>query len=180
MSNSPDPLTDTHEMLTFGALDKSGGIGDVNSTAPGSGARYNAGKPPFELIPVSMIAQALNSDTDAGRALALLGKWQEGGGREVLLQITRELGHDGWEECAHVFDYGRMKYAEWNWAKGMPWSVPFACAGRHLLDMINGVEMDPESKLPHRGHVFCNIVMLWQFHRTYLVGDNRPIKELSA
>lgn len=154
------------------------GIGDVNSDQMGSGARYNAGKPPFELIPAAMIAGSFGVHLSANRAMALLGMWQEGAGAEKLIEITRELGFEGWAECAHVFDYGRRKYAAWNWAKGMPWSVPLGCAQRHLMAMISGEEIDPESRLPHRGHVFCNLVMLWTYHRTYRVGDDRPSPEL--
>ncbi len=150
------------------------GIGDIASSEKGSGARYNSGKPPFELIPVWLIAAYWGHRTPASRCLKLLGLWQEGGNVERLLDVLRELGAGGWCECAHVFDYGRGKYAAWNWAKGMPWSVPFACAVRHLLAMEAGEELDPESKLPHRGHVFCNIVMLATYQRTYLVGDDRP------
>lgn len=168
------PAEDEHEALTF----HTAGIGDVNSDAPGSGARYNAGKAPFELVPVALIAGSFGTHLPANRALALLGLWQEGGSQDKLMEVLRELGYDGWAECAHVFDYGRRKYAEWNWAKGMPWSVPFSCAVRHLMAMIAGESDDPESGLPHRGHVFCNIVMLWTYHRTFLVGDDRPAPHL--
>jgi hypothetical protein len=81
---------------------------------------------------------------------------------------------DPWMDCAAVFDYGRKKYATWNWAKGMPWSVPMACAVRHCLAILRGEENDPESGLPHRGHVACNLVMLAQYEHTYLEGDDRP------
>jgi hypothetical protein len=36
--------------------DSRGGIGDITSDAKGSGARYNTGKMPIELVPVSLIA----------------------------------------------------------------------------------------------------------------------------
>ena len=108
-------------------------IGDVNSTARGSGARYNDGKVALELIP----------------GLAL-------------------------EDCARVFDYGRKKYAAWNWAKGMQWMVVFACLLRHLYAWARGEDNDPESGLPHLGHAMCNLVMLTTFARTYREGDDRP------
>lgn len=108
-------------------------IGDVNSNARGSGARYNDGKVAFDLIP--------------GIAL---------------------------EDCARVFDYGRKKYAAWNWAKGMQWMVVFGCLLRHLYAWARGEDNDPESGLPHLGHAMCNLVMLTTFARTYPEGDDRP------
>jgi hypothetical protein len=77
------------------------------------------------------------------------------------------------EDCARVFDYGRRKYADWNWAKGMPWSAPFACLMRHMAAWQRGEELDPESGLPHLGHAMCNLVMLSTFARTYREGDDR-------
>lgn len=80
------------------------------------------------------------------------------------------------EDCARVFDYGRAKYAEWNWAKGMDWSVPYGCLLRHLAKWHEGEDVDPESGLPHLGHAMCNLVMLATFAKTYPEGDNRPTK----
>ena len=78
------------------------------------------------------------------------------------------------EDCARVFDYGRKKYAAWNWAKGMQWMVPFGCLLRHLYAWARGEDNDPESGLPHLGHAMCNLVMLTTFARTYPEGDDRP------
>jgi hypothetical protein len=49
---------DSHEALTFHPLTDetvSNGIGDVNSDAKGSGARYNGGKPDYSLIPLDTL-----------------------------------------------------------------------------------------------------------------------------
>lgn len=114
-------------------------VGDVNSAARGSGARFNDGKVAFELIPGM-----------------------------------------GLEDCARVFDYGRRKYASWNWAKGMAWMVVFGCLLRHLYAWARGEDNDPESGLPHLGHAMCNLVMLCVFARTYPEGDDRPKQWLQA
>jgi len=82
------------------------------------------------------------------------------------------------EEEAKVWDYGTKKYNAWNWAKGMPWSVPYACAMRHLSAWQRGEEIDPESGQPHLAHVMCNIRMLTLYATTYPEGDDRPPKEL--
>jgi len=156
-------------------------VGDVNSTARGSGARYNAGKAPIELIPLRVIAE-LSLTKGVGQqeeeALLALARFQEGGDASDLFDAIRAIG-PAWEECAAVFDYGRKKYAEWNWAKGMSWNIPIACAARHLVfGLMAGETLDPESGHPHRGHFLCNIVMLLTFIRTYPEGDDRPSKWL--
>ncbi len=169
----------------YRVIDTSGGAGDVASTEPGSAARYLAGKPPLELIPLGLIAEVLWHERgvpapvdslDTHEALKSLGMFQmRQQGRPALTRIARVLDADrqAWQDCAAVFDYGRRKYAEWNWAKGMAWSIPIGCAARHLLAMARGEENDPESGLPHRGHVMCNIVMLLWFMSEYVEGDDR-------
>lgn len=166
------------------------GIGDVHSDARGSGARFNTNKTPVDLIPVWIIAagcrigdptvkdwrgkDSLAGPYEARAILDGLAAWQ----REEAdaIEILHEFEHDWIVDCAAVFDYGRKKYAAWNWAKGMPWSVPMACAVRHCLAILRGEENDPESGLPHRGHVACNLVMLAQYESTYREGDDRPLK----
>ena len=82
------------------------------------------------------------------------------------------------EDEARVWMYGKAKYAAYNWAKGMDWSVPLACALRHLSAWQRGEEIDPESLQPHLAHVMCNIRMLMLYSKTYPEGDDRPPKEL--
>jgi hypothetical protein len=155
-------------------------VGDINSTAKGSGVRLNAGKPPMELVPLRLVAAHQRRVVchlpvhHAIRALDCLGEWQERQGHDRLLQALTLLGPTVWQDCANVFDYGQRKYKAWNWAKGMPWSVPMACAARHLMKMAAGEVNDDESGLPHTGHVACNIVMLMTYAETYPEGDDRP------
>lgn len=163
------------------------GIGDVNSNTKGSGARYNVGKPALELIPLRLLASALADPATAWlpeqlaalNALDDLGRFQIDRSRGALIDATRKIGAHAWVDCARVFDYGRRKYAAWNWAKGMPWSVPLACAARHLERVIvYGEADDSESGLPHRGHVLCNVVMLLHYLTAYPEGDDLPPAEL--
>ncbi len=157
-------------------------IGDINSAAPGSGARFNDGKAPLELLPIYLVAQYHHSLTGLSQpasrpvlALYALGRFQAGGGIADLHLALQHVIGDDWSECAHVFDYGRKKYAEWNWAKGMPWSVPLACAARHLLAIERDEQaVDPESGRTHFGHAACNIVMLLTYISIYRDGDDRP------
>ena len=81
------------------------------------------------------------------------------------------------KDCADVFEYGAEKYAAWNWAKGMDWSVPYACMLRHLEAWYRGEDTDPESGLPHLGHVMCNLIMLSHYAKNYKDGDDRPPRE---
>ena len=125
--------TDNHEALTFHPLQ----VGDTASDKRGSGARYNSGKPPMELIPFRALYPA-----------------------------------------ADVFGYGAQKYAPWNWAKGMAWSIPVACIQRHLAALQAGEDVDPESGLPHIGHILCNALMLSHYMQHCPDMDDRP-KELT-
>lgn len=155
-----------------------GGIGDLNSDAPGSGARFNAGKPPMDLLAVRFIAEFYGSDDPGAlpevRVLYRLADWQETGDPRYLIQAAKYLGPEVLKEAAHVLDYGRGKYAEWNWAKGMPWSVPLACAVRHLMEALDGQRDDAESHRTHVGHVMCNLLMLHTYVRVYPQGNDLP------
>lgn len=161
------------------------GVGDLHSTAKGSGARFNLGKPPMETIPVWIIAAAQpvydfaspSREADEARGLLeMLGDWQSGA--HDMLPVLNQMSLEAWEEAAQVFHHVTTRpvkpYPMWNWAKGMPWSVPTACAVRHLLAILRGEENDPETNLPHRGHAMCNLIMLAQYERTYPEGDDRP------
>lgn len=166
------------------------GIGDINSTERGTGARYNNGKPDFSLLPLTMVAEYYDELYDDGTetiprpaaldVLYVLGAYQETHDPEYLGFAFALLGDDAWANGANVFSYGKIKYKEWNWARGMPWSVPLACAARHCVDILEGADIDeekdgvPGSGLPHEGHIMCNLVMLKQFHRTYPEGNDLP------
>jgi hypothetical protein len=79
------------------------------------------------------------------------------------------------EEVVRVWMYGAKKYAAWNWAKGMPWSVPYACIIRHLYAWWwKGERNDPESGCSHLAHVICNLMMLMHYELHYPEGDDRP------
>lgn len=78
------------------------------------------------------------------------------------------------EDEARVWMYGEAKYKRFNWMKGMAWSIPLACALRHLAAWQNGEDIDPESGQPHLAHAMCNLRMLTLYSRTYPEGDDRP------
>ena len=74
---------------------------------------------------------------------------------------------------ARVWMHGEKKYARFNWQKGMDWSIPLACALRHLSAWQAGEELDSESGLPHIAHAMCNLRMLTYYAEHYPEGDNR-------
>lgn len=78
------------------------------------------------------------------------------------------------DEVCHVWSYGAKKYSEWNWARGMAWSIPFACACRHLFAYWRGERNDPESGCSHLAHVVCNVIMMIHYEKHYPEGDDRP------
>ena len=111
--------------------------GDVNSSAKGSGARANAGKVSFSLVPMHLMAGV-----------------------------------------ARVFMGGLLKYASFNWAKGMKWSTCYDCVFRHLLKWwYCGEDIDPESGEHHLDHVLANVFMLRHYTKTYTDGDDRPLDD---
>lgn len=161
-----------------------GSVGDINSDAKGSGARFNSGKPELDLIPFRIIAASYgfagdqkDAAMDIEGVLSCLGQFQETHDEKHLYAALLNLGplQETWTSCARVFAYGKKKYAAWNWAKGMAWSIPLACAGRHLtFGILAGELVDPESNELHKGHVACNIVMLLTYLRTFPEGNDLP------
>lgn len=159
------------------------GIGDINSNKIGTAARYNSGKPDISLIPLSIIANDIKSsskfveevkqDIDLVALLKFVDDFQFNGNISSLY-LAIQACSSAWTECADVFTYGKIKYASWNWLKGMNWSVPVACIGRHALKISKGELIDEESKISHRGHIMCNLVMLIQYVETYPEGNDLP------
>lgn len=186
-------------------------VGDVRSMEKGSGARANNGKPNWSLMPLNqvvflmMLAPSLRSSkiTSLLSVVQALAHFQEGRcmASEVLLesviynmQVQKDiLAHNGpgnreigfmssLENVIRVWEYGLIKYAEFNWAKGMPWSVATGCIMRHvrdIMDVENGIEnsslVDAESGQLHSAHIVCNAMMLVHYESYYRAGDDRPL-----
>jgi len=159
-------------------------IGDIDSNERGTGARFNDGKPALELLGVryyrEMLYSILGGEGLGEHLTTLLDdlvRFQEGDTDAVHSMVSGFAIH--YREAAQVFAYGRDKYAAWNWAKGMPWSVPIGCILRHFDALVLGQELiDQESGLPHAGHILCNIIMLRHFVDYYPEGDDRPDKAM--
>jgi hypothetical protein len=161
------------------------GIGDINSTAKGSGARFNSGKPDMSLLPLWLLVgiaeareyedTALIAAVNALRGLAFYQETQDVKYLYLALDALDPEQAAGWKECCDVFTYGARKYLRGNWLKGMNWSVPLACAARHIwFGILDGEANDAESGLSHRGHFYCNVTMLLQYAKTYPEGNDLP------
>lgn len=64
------------------------------------------------------------------------------------------------EETARVLDFGARKYAADNWRSGISHRRLISAAYRHLGAISRGEDLDPESGLPHTGHLSCCIMFL--------------------
>lgn len=59
-----------------------------------------------------------------------------------------------------VLAFGARKYAAHNWRGGIAYSRLLGAALRHLLAILKGEYLDPESGLPHTGHLGCCVMFL--------------------
>lgn len=152
-------------------------LGDVNSEARGSGARYITGKPDLSLIPIRLQLEVHERTVALPKILLLslgrLADFQESGDKASLLDALSAM-HEYMEEAAHVLTYGTRKYKAWNWAKGMSWSACIGCAMRHVAKIARGEEIDDESGRHHLGHYVCNLLFLAHYVDNYPEGNDLP------
>lgn len=155
-------------------------VGNVDSIERGSGARFNDGKPDLSLIPPRWLPSSGTVQLELH--LALHGLMTRGiVGYDMLYSWFHTHMKLHSHDCARVFEYGRHKYAAHNWMKGMAWSIPIACALRHADALWNrGEENDPESGLPHIGHILCNLVMVLYYIEHYPEGNDLPFSVLGT
>ena len=150
-------------------------IGDVNSQERGSGARYNDGKVDLTLLPPQhwlSIGDRPLSPRHYDEMEYMAQFWE--GNTGALYEVLGGLEPSELIDAARVLEYGAKKYAMWNWAKGMQWSVPMGCYLRHMLTYGDVASLDEESGLPHRAHAVCNLIMLGHFAENCPDMDDRP------
>lgn len=72
------------------------------------------------------------------------------------------LPFDALKGVVQVLMFGKQKYGEHNWEKGMGWLTVYNSLIRHVIAWRNGEDKDPESGEHHMSHVICNAVfLLW-------------------
>lgn len=160
-------------------------VGDINSDARGSGARFNAGKTKLEYVPMRVLLDVYKGCvTEQLFCVATsVADFEEGDDLCAKEALSRLL-QDGFlaDTCAQFHLGATLKYKAWNWAKGMSWSVPLACTKRHWLALARGEKVDiwydeagkEIARGTHWGAIGCNLVMLVHYVRYYREGDDRP------
>lgn len=83
------------------------------------------------------------------------------------------------EPLVQVLMFGAKKYAPGNWKKGLKINEIMESSLRHTFAYLNGEDKDPESGLPHLGHIMCNIMFAtWmQKHRPEMDDRNRELRK---
>lgn len=134
------------------------------------GERRNAGKPRLDLIPYPD-ADIRYTPISVGDAYAYLKLWLYARPLPCSLWIPQSevLG------VAEVLGFGAAKYTARGWEQGLSFSETFASAARHAEALAGGQLLDPESRLPHASHFWCNVLFLAVFTaRKQTEFDDRP------
>lgn len=64
------------------------------------------------------------------------------------------------EPMVRVLMFGAKKYSRDNWKKGFPATSVLDSMFRHLVSLMAGQRIDPESQEHHVGHILCNAMFL--------------------
>ena len=76
-------------------------------------------------------------------------------------------------EEARVLDFGKRKYAEHNWRKGIEWSRIIDGILRHIVAYKEGQTHDPETGISHMAHVRCGAGFLLDYEVNHPELDDR-------
>lgn len=77
------------------------------------------------------------------------------------------------EEIMKVLEAGAVKYGEYNWTKGIPFTEVLDALHRHYLAYSKGIDLDPESGISHVAHMGANIMFLIWYEKFKPEFDNR-------
>lgn len=67
------------------------------------------------------------------------------------------------EPLVEALEYGANKYAPDNWKKGLDKKEILDSTMRHISAVIDGEDLDPESKVKHIGHAMANLMFYEYF-----------------
>lgn len=84
---------------------------------------------------------------------------------------------DALEDMVKVLEFGAQKYSANNWKKGLNTDEIAESMMRHLFAYLQGEDIDPESGLPHTGHIMCNAMFLSYMHKFVPKSDTRYIDQ---
>lgn len=70
------------------------------------------------------------------------------------------VDYDAFIPMVKVLMYGKQKYDAHNWKKGFTYTDLMNSLLRHINAFLAGEDLDPESGLPHIGHIQCNAMFL--------------------
>jgi hypothetical protein len=130
---------------------------------PKKALRYNKGKRKWSLIPWKALEITLSVfEYGAHKYSRFKGKNGEViRGADIKPEEAQEL--ELIQSGAH------------NWKLGLDEQECMESAMRHLTAMMEGEELDPESGLPHVGHLGCNTLFLSQIHLEKLnrIGEHK-------
>lgn len=82
---------------------------------------------------------------------------------------------DALEDMVRVLEFGAKKYADNNWKNGLKTTEICESMIRHLTAYLRGENDDPESNLPHTGHILCNAMFLAYMHKYKSDFDTRAV-----
>jgi hypothetical protein len=68
-----------------------------------------------------------------------------------------------------VLEFGANKYSANNWMKGLDKQEILESTMRHLAALMDGEINDPESGLPHMGHIQCNAMFFNYFSNPNII-----------
>lgn len=67
------------------------------------------------------------------------------------------------EPMVEALEFGANKYAPNNWKKGLDRKEILESLQRHLGYLMDGEDIDPDSKVHHIGHILCNAMFYSYF-----------------
>ena len=84
------------------------------------------------------------------------------------------------QDMVRVLEFGAKKYNRDNWKLGLPTKQICESMLRHIFAYLQGEDNDPESGIPHIGHIQCNAMFLDYMMRHHPELDDRKEQPIKA